>query len=198
MRRKGLTSENPRFTKPSKNRFKQRMNFRSQFQPPPQDSDTSHKSEETAKTVKRVRNKQEYIRPGALLPDCIRLNNYISCSCVSSKDFNSQCTLLTRKCMEENDCKAHTSLSNLKKISTNLLKILSQSKKITKDWKKDKKVYLGSYGYLSIAINQPRIWKEIELITSLVKQFNRSRENLWKFRAEIQNKRISKENPLKQ
>ena len=74
MKKKGLINISQRFIKPSNDRFIQRTNLRTRSPQPSQDSETSQKS------PKRVRNKQEYIRPGAILPDNIRLKNYISCS----------------------------------------------------------------------------------------------------------------------
>ena len=72
---------------------------------------------------------------------------------MSPRDFNYQCTLLTssekrisdilakKECSKEVICDTHTSISNLKEISRKLQKILSQSKEITSDWKKNKKLH---------------------------------------------------------
>ena len=45
--------------------------------------------DDSAEKKKRFRRKNEYIHPGALVPDVIRLSNYVSCSRMSPKDFNN-------------------------------------------------------------------------------------------------------------
>ena len=122
--------------------------------------------------MKRFRRKKEHIRPGAILPDTLRISNHITCSCMSSKEYNSRCLYLKKKCKEEKTCDAHNSWSNLKKISSNLKIILSQSSEITTDWEQEKTLHMGNYGYLNIAINFPEIWREIELIKNLINSFN--------------------------
>ena len=72
-------------------------------------------------------------------------------------------------------------MSNLRNISKNLKALLAQSKEISTDWNQGKKVHSGNYGYLNLAINYPEIWNEVELIKNLVKQFNVSRYNMWKY-----------------
>ena len=117
---------------------------------------------------------------------------------MSPKDFKTQCASLTGKCQKDTPCKAHISLENLERISSKLSEILSQSREVTTDWTKNKKVHSASYGYLNLAINQPKIWKEVELIKILVERFNNSRERLWKYKQEISNKIFLKPNPLRQ
>ena len=62
MRMRGLININQRFIKPSKDRFRQSTNLQTRTHQPSQDNGTSQKS------VKRRRNKKEFIRPGAILP----------------------------------------------------------------------------------------------------------------------------------
>ena len=136
MKKRGLTNENPKFKKHSEGSFKDRINPRADVQSSAQAkemSEKAHKLGNEPKVVKRFRKKKEHIRPGAILPDSIRLNNYIPCSRMSSKECNSLCTLLTGNCVNENGCKAHRSLFKLRKISANLKSILSQVKQITTD-----------------------------------------------------------------
>ena len=45
-----------------------------------------------------------------------------------------------------------------------------------------KKVHSGKYGYLNIAVNHPEILRETKLIKQLVKSFNKSREDMWKYK----------------
>ena len=161
---------------------------------------STHASVTSQKSPKRSRRKKEFIRTGALLPDNIRLNNYVTCTRMSQKDFNSQCANLTsiRECSREVMCDAHSSLYKLKQISQKLKQILSQSSDVTSDWKKFKKVHSRNYGYLSSAINHPEIWKEIELISKLVNDFNKCKENLEEYKEAILRRFSSSVNPLRQ
>ena len=141
MRRRGQTSQIflARLIKPSKNRFTQSIG------PRPRNLKASQDSEISTKSPKRVRNKPEYVRPKALIPDNIRLNNYISCPRMSPDEFKNHCTDLTSKCSKEFKCGAHESLRKLRKISSALISILFQSKEVSADWDKNKKVHNGSY-----------------------------------------------------
>ena len=145
-------------------------------------------------SIKRFRRIKEYIRPGEIVPDSVRLSNYITCSSMSSEDFQSWCTDLTKECKEIKGCDAHTSFGKLKIMSLNLRLILTQSKDITKDWGKDKKLHMGNYGYLNMAISHPEIWREIELIKHLTKSFNDSRVKMNEFKSTISNHYINSEN----
>ena len=137
--------------------------------------------------VKRHRRKKENIRPNALLPDTIRLNNHMVYSRMSSKEFNSRCKYLNSECKETITCNAHISKQKLEKISNSLNLILRQSDIISTDWIKKKVLHLGNYGYLNLAIIHPEILKEINLIKKLVKSFNKSRVNIWKYKDLITN-----------
>ena len=61
---------------------------------PPQASATSEKPVTSVKN-KRFRSKKEFIRAKALVPDIIRISNYISCNRMSSKYFKSSCKKLS-------------------------------------------------------------------------------------------------------
>ena len=162
---------------------------------PTQSNSTSEKSCKTEK-VKRFRKKKEFIRANALVPDTIRMSNYISCSRMSSKIYKSRCKSLTKKCKEEEICVAHKSWNKLRNISTNLKKILAQSDELSSDWLQSKKIYLGNYGYLDLAVNFPEIWEEIELINKLTRSFNESRIMVNKFKNTILNHYINSGNPF--
>ena len=81
----------------------------------------------TSEKNKRFRRKKEFLRTGALVPDIIRISNYISCNRMSSKTFKSSCKKLTKDCKDQEICVAHSSWPKLKNISSNLTKILAQS-----------------------------------------------------------------------
>ena len=181
MRKRGLAYIRPRFIKLQTNRFKQRITSRVWK------DKTSQATETSMKRPKRIKRKNEFIRPGAILPDDIRLGNYIKSSRMSSKKFNSQCGDITIKggCKQEFTCDAHESLFKLKMISGKVMQILSQSSTISSDWKNEKKIHRGNNGFLNIAINHPRLWREVELISRLVESFNISRSNLWEFKEAI-------------
>ena len=55
-----------------------------------------------------------------------------------------------------------------------------------------KVLHLGNYGYLNLAIIHPEILKEINLIKKLVKSFNKSRVNIWRYKDLILNFRKKK------
>ena len=97
MRKRGLANIRPRFIKLQTNRFKQRITSRVWK------DKTSQATETSMKRPKRIKRKNEFIRPGAILPDDIRLGNYIKSSRMSSKKFNSQCADITIKggCKQE-------------------------------------------------------------------------------------------------
>ena len=94
---------------------------------------------------------------------------------MSKKDYESKCLDLTQACTKEED---HSSLMNLKQISKGLKQILAQSSETSSDWKKFKKVHSQNFGYLSSAVNNPEIGKEVKLISELVDSFNKIKENL--------------------
>ena len=88
-----------------------------------QAKETSDKSPQTdikSVKVKRFKRKKEHIRLGALLPDDIRLSNHMTCSRMSTKEYNSHWKYLRKKCKDTMDYNDHTSLNNLGKISKNL------------------------------------------------------------------------------
>ena len=87
--------------------------------------------------------KKEYIRPGAALPDIIKMSNYVASDRMSSKAFSTRCRNLLKQCKQPQECKAHTSFSSLKKLSTTLLEIYEDPKKFSKDWETDKTILLG-------------------------------------------------------
>ena len=89
----------------------------------------THASVTSLKSPRRSKRKKEFIRTGALLPDVIRLNNHVTCTRMSQKDFISQCANLTsiKECSRKIECDAHSSLYKLKQISSKLKQILSQS-----------------------------------------------------------------------
>ena len=107
----------------------------------PQSSQAESTSEKTIKSekIKRFRRKKEFIRTGALVPDVIRISNYISCSRMNSKTYKSRCKKLTKNCKEQKLCVAHKSWINLKSISSKLTMILNQSDEPTTDWLQSKK-----------------------------------------------------------
>ena len=80
------------------------------------------------------------------------------------------------------ECKAHTSLKSLRKISKGLSIILAQTDILSEDWDRNKKVISGKYGYLNTAVNYPEILRETKLVKRLVKSFNNSREKIRKYR----------------
>ena len=62
--------------------------------------------------VKRL----EITRIGAILPDNIWLSNHMTCTRMSSKEYNAGCKSLRKNCKNSIDCDAHTILKNLRKI----------------------------------------------------------------------------------
>ena len=80
---------------------------------------------------------------------------------------------------------AHKSWLNLKPISSNLTKILAQSDEPTTDWLQNKRIHMGNYGFLDLAVNSPLLWDEIEKIIKLVKSFNESRNKVISFKNTI-------------
>ena len=96
-----------------------------------------------------------------MLSDTIRLNNHMVISSMSSNEYNAKCISLSTDCTNTGrlgkDCHAHISKKNLEKISTNLKLILKQSEEITADRESKKKLHLGNYGYLNVAIHYPEI-----------------------------------------
>ena len=111
---------------------------------------------------------------------------------MSSKEFNSRCENLNNECKETIECKAHISKHKLEKISNSLKLILRQSDHISADWTMKKVLHSGNYGYLNLAIIHPEIMKEVNLIKKLVKSFNKSRVNIWKYKDLIINFRKKK------
>ena len=84
---------------------------------------------------------------------------------MSKKDYESKCLDLTQTCTKEKVSDDHSSLMNLKQISKGLKQILAQSSETSSDWKKFKKVHSRNFGYLSSAVNNPEIGKEVKLIS---------------------------------
>ena len=143
---------------------------------PVQANETSDKSPQTDNSSRKgmkVKKKLESIRLGAILPDNIWLSNHMTCSCMSAEEYNSCCKSLRKSCKASIDCNAHTSLKNLRRISTDLKIVLAQTNELSKDWDEKKKVHSGKYGYLNIAVNHPEILRETKLIKQLVKSFNK-------------------------
>ena len=136
---------------------------------------------------KNKSGKKEYIRPGAILPDIIKMSNHVANERMSSKAFSTRCKNLLKQCKQPQECKAHTSYENVKKLSTALLEIYEDPKKIAKDWETDKTIHIGKRGYLNIASNHPLMWKEIEKVKRLTRILNISRKNLKQFKSEIKN-----------
>ena len=99
--------------------------------------------------------KKEYIRPGAVLPDIIKMSNYVASERMSSKAFSTRCRSLLKKFKLLQECKAHTSYSKLKELSTTLLEIYEDPKKFSKDSETDKIIRIGKRGYLNMASNYP-------------------------------------------
>ena len=77
---------------------------------------------------------------------------------------------------------AHKSWLKLKSISSNLVRILAQSDEPTTDWLRSKRIHMGNYGFLDLAVNSPELWNEIETIIKLVRSFNESRIKVISFR----------------
>merc|ERR1712074_133815 len=107
------------------------------------------------KSKMRKHKKLEIIRQGAILPDQIWLSNHTVGYSMSKKEYNAQCKTLRKSCNMTPKCTAHTSLENLRTITSSLRKVLSQSNNISTDWEKEKKVHSGKYGYLDTATNFP-------------------------------------------
>ena len=104
---------------------------------------------------------------------------------MSKKDYESKCLDLTQACTKEEICDDHSSLRNLKQISKKLNQILAQSSETSSDWNKFKKVHSRNFGYLSSAINNPEIGKEVKLISELVDSYNKIKENLEEYKEDI-------------
>ena len=79
--------------------------------------------------------------------------------------------------------------------------ILKQSEKITDDWKSYKKLKLGKYGFIAITMNFPEISAELSGLKKLIRKFNISRRNIFKFKdvirdfrkTEVKNTKIHQE-----
>ena len=125
---------------------------------------TTPASTTPGKPRKRARKKNEYTRPGALLPDVIRLNNHVEHTRTSRKEFKSRCQSLNQVCTKEEICDAHSSLNNLRKISQSFNRIINRPLETAPDWKKFKRVHSRNFGYLNAAVNHPEIKQEIEQI----------------------------------
>ena len=164
--------------------------------PTPQPSQANATSENPIKSekIKRFRKKKEFIRTGALVPDVIRISNYISCSRMNSKTYKSRCKNLTKNCKEQELCVAHKSWINLKSISSKLTTILNQSDEPTTDWLQGKRIHMGNYSFLDLAVNSPELWEEIETIIKLVRSFNESRIKVISFRSTILSHHINSKN----
>ena len=96
--------------------------------------------------VKKLKRKKENIRPGALLPDDIWLNNHMTYSRMSAKEYKAHCKNLRKPCKKPVVCNAHTSLKNLSKISDDLKKVFAQGSEISKDWEQEKKCTRATMG----------------------------------------------------
>ena len=70
--------------------------------------------------------KFENIRPGAVMPDNIWLSNHMTCSCMSTEEYNNRCKSLSKPCKDSIECNAHISLTNLRAISDGMHTILAQ------------------------------------------------------------------------
>ena len=124
---------------------------------------------------------------GALLPDIIRLGDYISCSRIPSKNFSNRCKDLQTKCKQMKECKVHTSFKNLRNLSKKLNMIWSNPERFSRDWKTNKTLRTGKNGYLNLATNYPQLWREVEQIKAEINTFNISRNNLKTFITKIKN-----------
>ena len=113
---------------------------------------------------------------------------------MSKKDFRTRCKNLSKRCtnvkISGEECDHHTSLKNLRKTSSNMKIILRQSEKITDDWKSYKRLKLGKYGFVAITMNFPEISTELSRLKKLIKKFNTSRRNIFKFKNVIKDFRI--------
>ena len=92
-----------------------------------------------------------------------------------------------KPCKQPKECKAHTSFTNLKNLSKILNMIWRNPKKFSKDWENDNHIHTRKKGYLNMASNYPRIWKEIEKIKHVIRIFNISRSNLKNYSDKIKN-----------
>ena len=146
---------------------------------------------------KRSKRKKESRRKGALLPDVIRINNHIKYTRMSKKEHEARCKDLSKLCDKETLCNEHISLNNLRGLSRKLRNLISKSSGILADWKRFKKVHSRSFGYLSSAINNPEIKRELEAINELVDRFNKIKENLEEYKEEIANWQPTISNPLR-
>ena len=98
---------------------------------------TDHELEEGTEEIQSFRKKMQ-IGIGALLPDIIRLGDYISCSRIPSKNFSNRCKDLQTKCKQMKECKVHTSFKNLRNLSKKLNMIWSNPERFSRDWKTNK------------------------------------------------------------
>ena len=115
---------------------------------------------------------------------------------MNKKDFKNRCKNLKKKCTNikssGENCDHHISLKNLQDISRKMETILKQSKEISNDWKDYKRLKVGKHGYIAMTLNFPDISDELSKVKKLIKAFNTSRRNLWKFKDIIKNFRIEK------
>ena len=113
---------------------------------------------------------------------------------MNSKTYKSRCKKLTRKCKDQELCVAHKSWTNLKSISYKQTIILNQSDEPTADWLQSKRIHMGNYGFLDLAVNSPELWEEIETIIKLVRSFNESRIKVISFKNTILSHHINSKN----
>ena len=133
-----------------------------------------------------------------MLPDVIRINNHVSYTRMSREEYEAKCCNLSQQCKKDVACNEHTSLLNLQQITLKLKKLVSQSPGGSTDWKRFKKVQSRNFGYLSLAVNNPEIKREVELISELVDKFNKIKENLEEYKNEILIRYPTPSNPIRQ
>ena len=149
------------------------------------------------KPRRRTKKRKENIRKGAVLPDVLRINNHVRFTRMSLREHNARCLNLSKQCRKEVTCDEHTSLLNLRQITMKLKKLVSQSPGRTTDWGRYKKVQSRSLGFLSSAVNNPEIKREVDRISELVNRFNKIKENLEEYKEEIFLKYPTPSNPIK-
>ena len=137
--------------------------------------------------IQSFRKRKIQIGTGALLPDVIRLGDYISGSRLPSKTFSSRCKDLKAMCRQSEECKVHISFKNLRNLSKKLNMIWSNPERFSRDWKTNKVLRTEKNAYLNLAINYPQLWKEVEQIKAEINTFNVSRVNLKTFKTKIKN-----------
>ena len=81
---------------------------------------------------------------------------------------------------------------HLEEIIYKFQSILGQSTVISTDWDKKKELDPGNQGYLTMATNFPEISRKLFKISKLLKSFNASRHNLWKFKDTIKTFNLGK------